>query len=157
MTETVVLRGRCGCGEATFRTTGFPQHLDFCYCTTCRQITGAPFGAWTGIKKSTINWEGSIAKYRVSDIATRSLCVQCGASLSIQYDCYPDKTHVAAGIITQGAELLPKVGIHIFVKSKPAWYNIPDDGVPRIEEFDKEFLGVLTAYELQMGLHERQP
>lgn len=149
--EAIILEGRCACGETTFQSKGFPQHLDFCYCTTCQQVTGAPFGAWTGIKRDNVTWEGPAAKYRVSDIATRSLCVQCGATLTIQYDCYPDKTHVAAGIITKGAELLPKVGMHIFVKSKPPWYTIPEDGVPRYKEFDEEFMNALKLYSVQMG------
>ncbi|KAF2092963.1 hypothetical protein NA57DRAFT_62064 [Rhizodiscina lignyota] len=154
MAAPIIIKGRCACGEVTFQSSGFPQHLDFCYCTTCQQVTGAPFGAWTGIKRDTIVWEGPTAKYRVSNIATRSLCVQCGGTLVIQYDCYPNKTHVAAGTITKGSELLPKVGMHIFVKSKPAWYSIPDDGLPRYEEFDEEFLGVLKRYSAQMGRND---
>ena len=55
--EKEILAGRCACGEVTFSSKGFPQHLDFCYCTTCQQVTGAPFGAWVGVKKETITWD----------------------------------------------------------------------------------------------------
>lgn len=143
---TPILEGRCACGDTSWTSTSNATHLDFCYCTTCQQVTGAPFGAWAGIKKSSITWRGSTAKYRVSELATRSLCVQCGGTLSIQYDCYPDKTHVAAGTIVKGAERLPNVNVHIFVKSKPVWYDIPEDGLPRWEEFDDEFNEKLRAY-----------
>ena len=44
--------------------------------------------------------------------------------------------------------------MHIFVKSKPPWYTIPKDGVPRFQEFDPEFLDVRKRYELQMGRNE---
>lgn len=143
---TPVLQGSCACGATTWTSTSNATHLDFCYCTTCQRVTGAPFGAWVGIKKSSITWEGASAKYKVSDLATRSLCVQCGGTLSIQYDCYPDKTHVAAGTIVKGAEILPKLGVHIFVKSKPVWYDIPEDKLPRWDEFDDEFNEKLRAY-----------
>ena len=143
----VLLSGRCACGGATWKSTSTPQHLDFCYCTQCQQVTGAPFGAWTGIKRDAITWDGPIAKYKISDIATRALCVQCGGTLSIQYDLYPDKTHVAAGTIVTGAELVPKAGAHIFVKSKPVWFSLPDDGVVKWEEFDDEFEKLLGEWE----------
>ena len=68
----------------------------------------------------------------------------------MQYDCYPEKTHIAAGLVTQGSELIPKVCTHIFVRSKPTWYNIPEDGVPRYEEFDEDFLNVLKIHETQV-------
>lgn len=144
--QVAVLRGQCACGSTTWTASVPPTHLDFCYCTTCQRVTGAPFGAWTGIAKNAIIWEGAIAKYKVSDIATRSLCVQCGGTLSIQYDCYPGKTHVAAGTIVSGAGVMPKVGVHIFVKSKPIWYDIPQDGLPRWDEFDEEFNEQLRAH-----------
>lgn len=143
-----ILYGVCACGATTFQSTANATHLDFCYCTTCQRVTGAPFGAWLGIKKSSITWDGYTAKYKVSDIATRSLCVQCGATLSIQYDCYPEKTHVAAGLVIKGKgqELLPKVGVHIFVKEKPVWYDIPEDGLPKWDGFDDEFNEKMRAY-----------
>ncbi len=154
-TAAPILAGRCACGSVTFHSSDVPRHLDFCYCTTCQQVTGAPFGAWFGIKRDSVTWEGPTARYRVSDMAARSLCVQCGATLTIQYDCYPHKTHVAAGILSRGSQqLLPPVGMHIFVKSRPLWYQIPEDGVPRFDEFDPVFLDAVKRYGLQMGRDE---
>ena len=57
----------------------------------------------------------------------------------MQYDCYPEKTHLAAATVRESQWEVPKVGVHIFVKSCPKWYVIPDDGVERFEEFDSEF------------------
>lgn len=57
----------------------------------------------------------------------------------MQYHCYPDKTHVAAGSVVQGSETLPKVGCHIWIKRKPIWFEIPEDGVERWQEFDLAF------------------
>lgn len=64
----------------------------------------------------------------------------------MQYHCYPNKVHVSAGTIIEGEECLPKLETHIFVSRKPAWYQIPDDGVPRYAEFDEEFERVLGEY-----------
>lgn len=157
MSEQIYMEGRCGCGQTTWKSTSIATHLDFCYCTQCQQVTGSAFGTWMGIDKKSITWDGSPAKYRISELATRSLCVQCGGTLNIQYECYPGKTHVAAGTLTKGADLLPKQpSCHIFVRSKPVWYTIPDDGVPKWEEFDDEFKQTLHRYELRVGKYEQR-
>lgn len=95
--------------------------------------------AWTGIPKASLSWQGPISEFRASSLATRSFCPKCGSSLALQYECYPDKTHVAVTTVQRSDWEIPKVGDHIFVKSKPAWYQIPADGLERWEEFDAEF------------------
>lgn len=155
--QPVVLAGQCACGQTTWQSTSLASHLDFCYCTLCARVTGAPFGAWTGIPKDSITWKGPIGTYTVSELATRSMCKTCGASLSIQYHCYPDKTHVAAGTVVKGAEKLPKVGVHIFVKEVPSWYSIPsDDGLPRWDGFDDEFTERQRKYEAERNSESRK-
>lgn len=49
-------------------------------------------------------------------------------------------------MIASGSELVPKVGVHIFVAEKPRWYDIPEDGVPRYDGFDEEFNEKMKAY-----------
>ena len=95
--------------------------------------------AWTGIPKASLTWQGPISEFQASPLATRSFCSTCGSNLTIQYDCYPDKTHVAVATIAKSDWEMPKVGVHIFVKSRPQWYQIPDDGLERYAEFDSEF------------------
>lgn len=56
------------------------------------------------------------------------------------YDHYPEKPWVAAGTVTSGEESFPKAGSHMFVSSKPSWYQIADDGVRRCEGFDDAFV-----------------
>lgn len=115
----------------------------------CQQATGAAFGAWVGIEKSGLSFDGPIGHYRLSDIATRSFCTKCGGTLTMQYDCYPEKTHVAAGTIVKGVEKVPKVDCHLFVSRKPVWYVMPDDGVRRWEEFDDGFVEVLQRWKAE--------
>ncbi|KXT07582.1 hypothetical protein AC578_10219 [Pseudocercospora eumusae] len=70
--------------------------------------------------------------------------------MSMQYDCYPEKTHVAAGSVVEdvhGVMKSFKAGDHIFVADKPAWYTIPEDGVKRYDGFDQCFLDRQKRYE----------
>jgi hypothetical protein len=53
----------------------------------------------------------------------------------MEYDFYPDKTYLAAGTATKGADAIPAVGMHIYLKRAPPWYRIPEDGVARYDEF----------------------
>lgn len=81
---------------------------------------------------------------RLSGVAARAFCAECGGCLTLQYDCYPEKTHLAAATISEGGEGeggLLGVGVHIFVRSCPDWYGIPEDGVRRWEGFDGVFAG----------------
>ena len=94
--------------------------------------------AWMGVPKASLELAGPISDCSLSSIAKRTYCSKCGSSLTLQYDCYPEKTHVAAATMVKSSWKL-KLGVHIFVKSCPAWYKIPDDGVERCEEFDAEF------------------
>jgi hypothetical protein len=133
------LSGSCACGACTFISIAPPLHLDLCYCLTCQRASGAPFMAWTGITKASLTWQGPISIFPSSSVATRTFCSKCGSSLSLQYDCYPGKTHVTATTVRRSDWKMPEVGVHIFVKSKPDWYQVPADGVERCEEFDAGF------------------
>lgn len=137
-----VLRGACACGRVSYTATEPPTHLDYCYCTPCQRISGAPFVAWMGISKDQLAWSGpGIRSFRLASFASRGCCEACGGTLFMQYDCYPGKTHVAAGTMTNFPKewTMPRVQTHIFVRSKPAWYQMPEDGVSRWQDWDDEF------------------
>lgn len=40
-----------------------------------------------------------------------------------------------------------KVGCHIFVREKPSWYTIAEDGAPRHDGFDDEFLEMQKKFD----------
>ena len=135
------LSGACACGAATYTLTSStpPEHLDFCYCATCQQTAGAPFMAWMGVSKDGLKLSGPISTCGLSSVATRTFCSSCGSNLTLQYACYPRKTHLAASTVRESSWEVPSVGVHIFVKSCPKWYAIPEDGIERFDEFDRQF------------------
>ena len=148
------ISGSCACGGIKYTSTAPPAHLDFCYCLTCQQVSGAPFMAWTGVPKSALQWkfEAQPFVYRstVGDtgvcVAERACCSVCGCNISLQYYLYPDKTHVAASTIFQNDFEMPKIGCHIWCRQAPRWYRIPEDGVERWTEFDDGFKARLDSY-----------
>ena len=147
--KEIVIEGHCACHATTWTSTAAPSHLDFCYCTECQQVTGAPFGAWVGVPTSDVKWSNTRGFFRLSSLATRSFCKTCGSTLSIQYECYPQKVHIAVGTVVKGQ--VPKMACHLFVSEKPSWYTIPDDGVRRWERFDDEFQDVMKRWKENTG------
>ena len=57
--------------------------------------------AWMGVPKASLELAGPISDCSLSSIAKRTYCSKCGSSLTLQYDCYPEKTHVAAATMVK--------------------------------------------------------
>ena len=66
--------------------------------------------------------------------------------MAIQYDFYPNKTHIAAGTATEGADTIPEVCMHLYLKKAPRWYQIPEDGVTRYDEFPEDFMAAWAKH-----------
>lgn len=102
-----------------------------------------------GIPKAALTWtfknENAVFTYSVPVgdtgicIAERTCCGNDGCNARLQYELYPEKTHVAVSTIVRNDFELPGVGCHIWCKRAPESYQIPEDGVPRYEEFDDVF------------------
>lgn len=140
--DTVSLSGQCACGAIQWTSTQPATNLDFCYCKQCQLVSGAPVVAWLCIPRSSLSFSGPghRREFRLSGIASRSCCADCGGTLTLEYDHYPERPWVAAGTVTCGEGSFPKAGSHMFVSSKPSWFQIADDGVRRCEGFDEAFV-----------------
>ena len=151
---TKTASGSCACGGISWTSTAPPQHLDYCYCLTCQQVSGAPFMAWTGIPRSALEWtfNSPTFTYRStvgdtdSNVGERTCCGTCGCNIILQYYLYPEKTHVAASTMRRCDFDTPKVGCHIWCRHIPSWHELPDDGVERHDEFDEDFQSRLNEY-----------
>lgn len=111
--------------------------------------------AWMGIPDAALTWqfkdtEPFIYRSCVGDtdmvVAERKCCRNCGCNISLQYYLYPEKTHVAASTADANSFEPLKVGCHIWTKSLPTWYSIPDDSIPRYHEFDEDFQAKLEEW-----------
>ena len=148
------LSGGCACGDITFTSTAPPQHLDYCYCLTCQQMSGAPFVAWTGVPKGDlkINLTSRPIVYspKIGDtdicVSRRICCGTCGCNVILQYDLYPEKTHIAASTIRHCDFEMPSVGCHIWTRHVPSWHKLPEDGVQQYIENDPTFQARLDEH-----------
>lgn len=127
--------GGCACGRVSYKSSTQPQIVCFCYCKTCQQCSGAPFLPFAAFKTSGVTWSENPTTWKKSEIAIRGHCPTCGSTVSMVYYSDVETTWLALGTVDAGMENRKCPNLHIFVKEKPFWYRIPDDGVPQCETF----------------------
>jgi hypothetical protein len=103
------------------------------------------------MNQSYLGTDGShVPLVRYTDIGKRHMCSQCGSNLSILYDTFNDYDEVeddnedrviwlsAAGFdsirFPFHVETYLSRLLHICCRFKPKWYQLPQDGIPRIKD-----------------------
>lgn len=78
--------------------------------------------------------------FRASDFAQRYYCKICGSSIGMKYNYNGDRNvlGVTLGTVDVDCDFVPKIDQHIFLESKPAWAQVPDDGARRFQKFDAD-------------------
>ena len=57
----------------------------------------------------------------------------------MRYFTERDRLGILVALIDDSKDLDLKPSAHIFLKDKPAWFQLPDDGIQRCQEFNAEF------------------
>jgi hypothetical protein len=126
--EMDMFEGACLCGEIRYRVDGEIEEFSHCHCSMCRQIHGAAFGTYAGVKSTGFRWLSGVSKvksYTSSDGVHRTFCATCGSTLQALFDDEPDMIYLTMGTV-QGNPVHPEP-FHIFVGSKAPWFAITDD------------------------------
>mmetsp|Transcript_29392 Transcript_29392/g.72555 ORF Transcript_29392/g.72555 Transcript_29392/m.72555 type:complete len:309 (+) Transcript_29392:66-992(+) len=137
-TERRVL-GSCACGGCRFEID-MPGEIQHCYCRMCRQLSGGALMTWAPARTSRMRWlsDDGLKLRRTSAAASRHGCVKCGTTLSIVYDWQDGTIWPSVGAFDESTladdpgEDLYRIA-HICVKSRPPWYELPEDGLERID------------------------
>lgn len=116
-----------------FETTGEPTKVTYCHCSKCRRWHGH-VGAYAAVERSTFRLveERGLAWFTLNPKVRRGFCAECGSSLLWDED---GDTHIAicAGVFDAPSGLTSKA--HIFVASKGDYYELPEDGLLRLDAF----------------------
>ncbi|PWW79015.1 hypothetical protein C7212DRAFT_356228 [Tuber magnatum] len=120
-----VLDGHCCCEALNFSIARPPEDYEsdpilqrwikpgrkfaasFCFCTSCRAVSGAPFFGWcfTPTKQLRISPPSipSLAVYTSSDKSTRRFCASCGATAFFSLDSLDNEMwDIAIGLLPLG-------------------------------------------------------
>ncbi|MFT3708942.1 MAG: GFA family protein [Archangium sp.] len=128
-----MIKGECSCGAVKFELKPPLRNVVWCHCSKCQHWHGGP-GPYTTCEKSAVSFQNDVGLtwWRVAKTVERGFCRVCGSSL-FYADSNETTWSIAAGSLNSPTGL--KTSMHIFVKSKPDWYELGDDGVPRKDAY----------------------
>lgn len=139
--------GSCACGRISFKVSGDLLEVNWCYCVPCRKQAGGPFLPFGDFNKQNVSWSQQPDVWASSKFAERYYCKQCGSAIGMLYLFQPDRLGIVAGLFDgkEAAKLTPTA--HIFLKDKPEWFNVPDDGAGRYQGFPGGFEKQIEEYQ----------
>jgi hypothetical protein len=126
----VQIQGGCTCGKSRYQLQySFGSELQHCYCKLCRQLSGGPFPTWVPVSRYRFEWQTEEPPLiRTTPNGRRHICEGCGGVLTIVYaGGFYDDT-----VPPDISRYLGRV-IHICCLWKQTWYDIPSDGMQRVD------------------------
>jgi hypothetical protein len=126
-----VVQGTCGCGAVQFTVQPPLSDVVWCHCSKCQRFHGGP-GAYTTVPRAAMSFtkrEG-MAWWDASPTVQRGFCKLCGSSL-LYSDSNESTVAICAGALISPTGL--KSVSHIFVGSKPDWYEV-EGKLPKHDE-----------------------
>ena len=125
--------GACACGAVRYELTGEPTKVTYCHCSKCRRWHGH-VGAYTAVEREgfRLTEARGLRWYVLNEKVRRGFCGECGSSLLWDEEGEP-RMGICAGTVDAPSRLESKA--HIFVASKGDYYELPDDGLLRFDEF----------------------
>ena len=129
MSKAEIHEGGCLCGAIRYRTTGAPLRTGICHCSQCRRETGSALPAFVTWPRDRFELlKGKPAGIRLSTIATREFCRDCGSPLFWRADTGPNIS-VNLGSLDD-AETMPKPTYQLWTERRVHW--VPE--MPEIEQ-----------------------
>jgi hypothetical protein len=126
------LHGSCLCGGVRFEVTAPFVWANHCHCSRCRKHSGTFGGTQGRVPREgfrLLSGEELISVYRPSDGRVKAFCSVCGSSLFGNEWPEGDEIAIRFGALDGDPGMRPD--FHVFVDSRAAWDELPDDGLPR--------------------------
>lgn len=155
-----IYRGACHCGSISFILTSLPTSSVHCWCSACRINHAAPFVSWNVFPEESIKWivvrSGEAQYGEVSALETlvsrqakccvRNFCSECATPIFIGDQDEKGIISVPTALLTvdsqlegkekEEAEKALKPSKHIWLQDRVFWAEVPDDGLPRYQQYD---------------------
>lgn len=122
------MKASCLCGQVAFEIKAPFISASFCHCLQCQKSHGASAIAYGVSLKSDVEWLSNkkrVRRFESSDRVRRAFCKDCGSHLYYYHKDHPNHLDIPLAILDESPGILPQC--HIYVASKPDWYEILDD------------------------------
>ncbi len=131
MTETTErTRGRCHCGAVSFTVRGKLRDVLICHCSDCLRHHGHA-SAHTRCAGADLEMQEvrGLRWFDTSETGSRGFCNECGSLLFFRRKGV-DGLAINAGVLDPPTGL--RTAAHLFVTSKPDYYELENDGAPKL-------------------------
>jgi hypothetical protein len=129
------IHGSCMCGAVRFRVTAPFRTAGYCHCTRCRRRSGsmASVNGMVGADAfELLEGAGEIETWTPDVGLPKSFCRRCGGQLFSGDPAGGGTMGIRFGALDGDPGIRPRW--RQWVSSSPAWYAIPEDGLPRFPE-----------------------
>lgn len=134
--------GGCACGAVRYRLESPPFDAGWCHCRTCQLNSGSPGMVFASVPAGHLVWTrggDKVKSFASSSFGHRSFCGECGTPFLMKVDHQPETVDFSVATLDDPDPVEP--GFHIFVGSKIAWFDTPDD-LPRHDKFRPDTRGL---------------
>jgi len=134
--STEPLHGGCLCGAVRYRIDGGLAMFGpvvLCHCGQCRKAQGGAFAANAPLVAASfalVQGADVLVDHASSPLKRRAYCGRCGSPIHSRRLDKPDRLRLRLGSLDDAPAALRPTA-HIHVASKAAWWDLPDDGLPR--------------------------
>jgi hypothetical protein len=152
---TTELSGGCACGSVRYRLESEPMFVHCCHCLDCQRQTGSAFVLNALIETDRVTLlAGEPQPVGVPTDSGKPhrifRCPNCQVALWSEYGGRTRMRFVRVGTLDTPAALKPDV--HIYVRSKQPWLQLPP-GVPAFQEYyDSKALWPAASLERRRAL-----
>lgn len=125
-----MISGSCHCKGVEFEIQQNELTVRYCYCTTCRKLSGADYSSVARVDRSSFGitkGAEALASYESRPGKLRYYCSKCFSPIYVTTDDEPSFLRVRLGLLDDCPEV--KVTGHMWVSEKPVWRTI-EDGLP---------------------------
>lgn len=129
--------GSCFCGAVKLETSGAPEAMGYCHCTSCRSWSGGPVNAFSLWKPAAVRITSGaehVQTFTKTPLSERKYCAKCGGHLMTN--------HPSLGLVDVFAATIPTLefspGVHVNYAETVLRMR---DGLPKLKDFPKEFGG----------------
>ena len=149
------LEGGCACGSVRYRLTSAPMFVHCCHCLDCQRQTGGAFVLNALIEADRVMMlSGTPQPVAVPTDSGKPhrifRCPSCQVAIWSEYGGRSQLRFVRVGTLDTPAALAPDV--HIYVRSKQPWLQLPA-GVPAFQEYyDSKTLWPAASLERRRAL-----
>ncbi|WP_260260431.1 GFA family protein [Vibrio intestinalis] len=125
------INASCQCGQVSYQLKAAPKMVAACHCKECQKLATAPFSVTAVVDEQDIDFTGELAEWgRPTDSGNRNhakFCTGCGIRI---YHFNPDDPSMIKLKLKPTDEALQPLfepTVHVWVKEKVSWYQIPDN------------------------------